>query len=168
MNRRLSFWIMLVLCLSLGIGACIIVCSSTNEQPMLSLIDNQSVATISVPSEAKNVTPEVIEQPVIEETPVPEEKPEVSEPEPVVPEPEEEIEEPIPETPKYNFTVESIARRLCVRKEPSLNGEILGFVYSNQSGEVIELGEEWVQIKYDNLEGYAFREYLIIEELAQP
>jgi len=165
MERRLAFIIMFVLCFTLGIGACVIVYRS-DERQMQTLAEKQPVATLSAPAEKSETIEETEEElPQPEELPQAEEPVEAAETEEIPEQPEEET---VPAEPKYRFTVEPIASRLCVRKEPSLQAEILGFVYSNQSGEVLSLGEEWSLIKYEDLEGYSSMEYLILEELPQP
>lgn len=169
MNRRLAFIIMFVLCFTLGISACIIVYRSDDKQ-MQTLAEKQPLATLSAPATVVSEPKETVSESVVEApTVIPntEEAPEAAEEMPEVTEEVPATDEPEPVTPKYRFTVESIASRLCVRKAPSLDAEILGFIYTDQSGEVIEIGEEWVQLKYEDLEGYAFKEYLIIEELPQ-
>ena len=58
-------------------------------------------------------------------------------------------------------------KRLFIRKSPSTDGEVLGVLYTGQSGEVLDIGEEWVLLKYGDIEGYVFKKFLIIEELPQ-
>lgn len=58
-------------------------------------------------------------------------------------------------------------KRLFIRKSPSTEGEVLGVLWTGQSGEIIDIGEEWVLLKYGDIEGYVFKEFLIIEELPQ-
>lgn len=58
-------------------------------------------------------------------------------------------------------------KRLFIRKSPSTDGEVLGVLWTGQSGEVLDIGEEWVLLKYGDIEGYVFKEFLIIEELPQ-
>lgn len=58
-------------------------------------------------------------------------------------------------------------KRLFIRKSPSLDGEVLGVLWTGQSGEVLDIGDEWVLLKYGDIEGYVFKTFLIIEELPQ-
>lgn len=58
-------------------------------------------------------------------------------------------------------------KRLFIRKSPSTEGEVLGVLWTGQSGEILDIGEEWVLLKYGDIEGYVFKEFLIIEELPQ-
>ena len=58
-------------------------------------------------------------------------------------------------------------KRLFIRKSPSTEGEVLGVLWTGQSGEIIDIGDEWVLLKYGDIEGYVFKEFLIIEELPQ-
>lgn len=58
-------------------------------------------------------------------------------------------------------------KRLFIRKSPSTDGEVLGVLWTGQSGEIIDIGDEWVLLKYGDIEGYVFKQFLIIEELPQ-
>jgi len=174
MNRRIAFITMLGLCFVLGVSAYILVyCSDT--QQMQTLAEKQPVATLSAPVEPEEVPespvvePEPIENTEVEETQLPEtpeveEVPEVEE----IPDPEEPLEpEGLETTPQYRFVVSQLSRRLCIRQEPSTQAKILDFLYTGQSGDVIEISEEWVKINYQGIEGYCFKEYLTLEELPQ-
>ena len=89
----------------------------------------------------------------------------------------EQVAEPSesPETPsaqKEEVKYRGIAdqdkgKRLFIRKSPSTEGEVLGVLWTGQSGEIIDIGDEWVLLKYGDIEGYVFKEFLIIEELPQ-
>lgn len=89
----------------------------------------------------------------------------------------EQVTEPSesPETPpaqKEEVKYRGIAdqdkgKRLFIRKSPSTEGEVLGVLWTGQSGEIIDIGDEWVLLKYGDIEGYVFKEFLIIEELPQ-
>ena len=175
MKRKFAFIIMFVLCTTLGVAASAIV-YRFDEKQMYTLAEKQSVATISAPAEIIEAPEENL--PLTEEistsTEVSEETPE---PMPQIEEsitPTEEIPEQLPQVeeikaePKYRFKVKSIPTKLRVRKEPSLQAEVLGHLYGYQTGEVISLSEEWALIKYKDLEGYCSLKYLTLEELPQP
>ena len=143
MSRKNAFTITLLLWAVFGIGASIMVfCSKPQEE-----------------------IPAISEQP--EEKPVAEEK----EPEPQMPEPEiVEAAEDIPEVttpaePQYTYTVTDISGRLRIRKEPSTEAEILDNMYAGETGEVISIDEKWVLLKHGEIEGYSYKNYLILEEV---
>lgn len=56
---------------------------------------------------------------------------------------------------------------LNVRSEPSLKGKILGKVYNDCGGKVLERGEEWSYIQTGALVGWASNDYLVFDQEAE-
>ena len=95
-----------------------------------------------------------------EEVSVPETKEEVS-----VPETEEEQTDTQSE---YWAVVKRVGdKRLNVRKQPSMSGEIIGSMVKDDVAQVIEIGEEWHLIRFRNLEGYVSAKYMELIEVSE-
>lgn len=60
----------------------------------------------------------------------------------------------------------NVTSYLNVREEPSTEGKILGQLYCDCGGEIVEYGEEWTKIKTGNLVGYVSNEYIYFGEEA--
>lgn len=100
-------------------------------------------------------------QPQTTETPeeIPEQKPED------VPaqNPETKPEEPA----YYAFTVRGDITALHIRLTPGLDGQILGKLKPNETGYVLERGEEWSLVTTGKKSGYVFNYYIVMEEIAK-
>jgi hypothetical protein len=73
---------------------------------------------------------------------------------------ETETEEPFSGT----FTVVTEAYRLNMRKEPSVNSDIIGKLPKGSTGTVLEIvNNYWALIEYNGTQGYCNTEYLQIE-----
>lgn len=152
MNRKVAYLIMLSLYVIVGIGALCIM-KNPGILPSFSIDIASKEAVLSAPeSIPKKVAEpeEVVSQP----TPQPEAPAEASE---EVPEEKKE--------PQYTYTAIQRSKKLHIRKGPSLEDEIIGFLLPGDSGEVISIGEEWVYLKHEALEGYVFKEYLKLTEI---
>ena len=119
----------------------------------------------------KESQPQTTEKP--EETPEQnsEEAP-VQEAESVQPEPEtgtetEQEEAEQPETVYYAFTVRGDISSLNLRKVPDMDGKILGRLMPNQTGYVLEYGEEWSLVTTGKKSGYVNNRYLELEEIPE-
>lgn len=69
--------------------------------------------------------------------------------------------------PYYRFTTTNRQTPLNVRLSPNLEATIIGRLSPGSTGYILEKGEAWSKIKTDKLEGYAFNEYLKLEEISQ-
>ena len=56
-------------------------------------------------------------------------------------------------------------KRLNVRKQPSMEGEIIGAMVLGQEAKVIEVGDEWHLIEVNDMEGYVSSMYIELVEL---
>lgn len=66
--------------------------------------------------------------------------------------------------PQYTYTAIQNSKRLFIRTGPSLEADIISFLKPGDTGEVIEIGEEWVLLRHGDVEGYSFKKYLSLEE----
>lgn len=66
--------------------------------------------------------------------------------------------------PQYTYTAIQSSKRLFIRTGPSLEADIISFLKPGDTGEVIEIGEEWVFLRHGDVEGYSFKKYLSLEE----
>lgn len=66
--------------------------------------------------------------------------------------------------PQYTYTAIQSSQRLFIRTGPSLEADIISFLKPGDTGEVIEIGEEWVLLRHGDVEGYSFKKYLSLEE----
>ena len=150
MNRKVAFITMLLLYLSAGICAC--VCIYLPDWQTASATQKPVQASISAPvkpEETEEVIPALPEIPV-----VPEETLSV------------EIPEPAPaKEPQYTYTAIHKSQRLFIRDNASIEATIIGYLKPGASGEVISIGETWVLLKHEDLEGYVFKEYLDLQEI---
>ncbi len=65
---------------------------------------------------------------------------------------------------QYTYTAIQKSKRLFIRNGASLEADIIGFLRPGDSGDVIDIGEEWVLLKHGDIEGYSFKEYLKLTE----
>ena len=65
---------------------------------------------------------------------------------------------------QYTYTAIQRSKRLFIRTGPSLEADIISFLKPGDTGEVIEIGEEWVLLRHGDVEGYSFKKYLSLEE----
>lgn len=66
--------------------------------------------------------------------------------------------------PQYTYTAIQSSKRLFIRTGPSLEADIISFLKRGDTGEVIEIGDEWVLLRHGDVEGYSFKKYLSLEE----
>lgn len=64
--------------------------------------------------------------------------------------------------PDYTYTASHSTGRLFIRNGPSLDYEIISFMRPGTTGDVISIGDEWVLLKYGDIEGYVFKSYLTL------
>ena len=170
MKRKTAFIIMICLYLLTGAAACAILFSSGLRS---------SIPGVSADPSAQTELPEAADPSVQTESSeatdssaqaeLPEAADSSAGPEQVA-EPSESPETPPAqeEAVKYRgIADQDKGKRLFIRKSPSTEGEVLGVLWTGQSGEIIDIGDEWVLLKYGDIEGYVFKEFLIIEELPQ-
>lgn len=65
------------------------------------------------------------------------------------------------------FFLVNISDYVNVRKGPSTDQEVVGKIYSDGGGEVLEKGAEWTKVKSGNVEGYVATKYLWFGEEAE-
>lgn len=154
MNRKNALILTLVLCIAAGVFSCITV-YSPNAQPAMSseeLLPKQAMLT-PPKGEVQNKA---------------EEKKAVLPALPVLPDAEIPAADSASESnPRYRYTASHSSQRLFIRDGGSMRANIIGSLQPGESGEVITLGETWVYLKYKDIEGYVFREYLDLEEIPQ-
>ena len=143
MYRKNAFFITLFLWMILGICASVAV-YRMGLSGKETLANREPETQFSVPPETEVTPPET----------------ETTVPEPIPPLPTE-TEEPEPE---YIFTVVDVFTRLRIRKEPSADAEILGYMHTGDYGQVLEIDEKWLHIRYESTEGYVSRRYVTLEE----
>ena len=69
---------------------------------------------------------------------------------------------------KYIATAINVGKsRLRIRESASLQGKIISFMRNGNVAEVIELGEEWHLIRFQNVEGYVSAKYLEVTEVRE-
>ena len=45
-----------------------------------------------------------------------------------------------------------------------MEADIIGSLKPGDSGDVIDIGEDWVLLKHGRIEGYVFKKYLLLTE----
>jgi len=168
MKRKTTFIIMLLLCLSAGVAACIFAFQS-NIVPTISTVSAPAKhATLSAPVGGEEEKKEAV-LPALPT--LPDSSVDSSDKaddanigtETVV---ENTGENTSPE-PRYSYTASHSSQRLFVREAPSLRAKIIGALQPGDSGEVVLVEPAWVLVKYKETEGYVFKEYLTLTELPQ-
>lgn len=81
------------------------------------------------------------------------------------PEPEPESREP--EKLYYAFTVRADISSLNLRATPETDGKILGRLLPEQTGYVLEMGEEWSLVTTGKKSGYVSNRYIEPEEISE-
>ena len=161
MKRRIAFIIMLVLCFSIGITACILA-NQPNILPASATVSPPAKqAILSAPKggieeEKKAVLPTLPELPQSSDSTTSSESVETIE--------TDSTNKP---APHYRYTASHSSQRLFIRDGDSIRAKIIGSLRPGESGEVISIGEAWVYLKYKDLEGYVFKEYLELTEIPQ-
>lgn len=56
-------------------------------------------------------------------------------------------------------------RRLNIRKQPSMSARVVGSMVLNDEAKVIEVGEEWHLIEFNDIRGYIFARYAELVEI---
>ena len=64
--------------------------------------------------------------------------------------------------PDYTYTASHSTGRLFIRNGPSLDYETISFMRPGTTGDVISIGDEWVLLKYGDVDGYVFKSYLTL------
>lgn len=160
MKRKTAFIIMICLYLLTGAAACAILFSSGLRS---------SIPAVSADPSAQTESSETANSAVQTESPDSADPSAQAEQEQIA---ESSGSSETPSAQKAEVKYRGIAdqdkgKRLFIRKSPSTEGEVLGVLWTGQSGEIIDIGDEWVLLKYGDIEGYVFKEFLIIEELPQ-
>ena len=160
MKRKTAFIIMICLYLVTGAAACAILFSSGLRS---------SIPAVSADPSAQTELPEAADPSVQTESSEATDSSAQAEQEQIA---ESSDSSETPSAQKAEVKYRGIAdqdkgKRLFIRKSPSTEGEVLGVLWTGQSGEIIDIGDEWVLLKYGDIEGYVFKEFLIIEELPQ-
>lgn len=80
----------------------------------------------------------------------------------------EESSEPsanfVTEEIQYTFVTTNTLAVLHVRKEPNLNAEIIYYLDPKSTGDVLEKGDFWSLIQYEDITGYVSNDYLEFHE----
>lgn len=102
-----------------------------------------------------------VEETVMEEIPIEEILTEEFMTEEITSEENSVEENSVEEKEYYRAKVVNVGNsRLNIRVEPSVQGEIIGYVYQDNIVEILELGEEWHSIYFLGTRGYASAMYL--------
>ncbi len=67
----------------------------------------------------------------------------------------------------YAFTVRGDISSLNLRKVPDMNGKILGRLMPEQTGYVLEYGDEWSLVTTGKKSGYVNNQYIELEEISE-
>lgn len=73
----------------------------------------------------------------------------------------------IEKTETNDLVMANVSSVLNVRAEGNLDAEVVGKIYKDCGGKVLERGEEWSLIKTGDLIGWASNEYLLFDEEAE-
>lgn len=65
-----------------------------------------------------------------------------------------------------NYVIANVETSLNIRKEASLEGEIIGKLYRGAKANIVERGEEWTEIESGSVKGFVSSEYLMFDEEA--
>lgn len=65
---------------------------------------------------------------------------------------------------QYTFVTTNLLTVLHVRKEPNLNAEIIYYLNPKSCGDVLEKGDSWSLIQYEDITGYVSNDYLEFHE----
>ncbi len=165
MNRKVAYLIMLFLYVIVGAGA-FYAMKNPGLLPTFSFDIASKEATISAPegthantTESEAETPEEVAEPFEASDTEASSQPDNS----TTTNASEVSEEK--EEPQYTYTAIQRSKHLNIRENPSLKAKIIGVLLPGETGEVISIGEEWVLVKHDELEGYVFKEYLKLTEV---
>lgn len=66
--------------------------------------------------------------------------------------------------PEYTYTASHSTGRLFIRDGASMDNKIISFMKPGTTGDVISIGDEWVLLKYNDIEGYVYKGYLTLTE----
>lgn len=78
-----------------------------------------------------------------------------------------EVEEEVPDTESSNLVMANVKSALHVRAKADIESEIVGKIYKDCGGKVLERGEEWSLIETGELVGWASNEFLLFDEEAE-
>ena len=78
-----------------------------------------------------------------------------------------EVDDEIPDTESSNLVMANVKSALHVRAKADIDSEIVGKIYKDCGGKVLERGEEWSLIETGELVGWASNEYLLFDEEAE-
>ena len=67
---------------------------------------------------------------------------------------------------EYHIVMANVGKYLNVREQPDAGSNIVGYLYADCGGTILEKGEEWTKIQSGNLVGWANNEYLLFGEEA--
>ena len=176
MKRKTAFIIMICLYLLTGAAACAILFSSGQRSAIPAVSADSEEAELTTPaadtlkgvdSSATSESSEATDPSA--QTELPEATDPSAGPEQVS-DPSDSSETPSAQKEEVKYrgiADQDEGKRLFIRKSPSTESEILGVLWTGQSGEILDIGDEWVLLKYGDIEGYVFKEFLMIEELPQ-
>lgn len=68
---------------------------------------------------------------------------------------------------EYDKVIADVSESMNIRLEPSIDSEIVGRLYKNGYGIIIERGEEWTKISSGGVTGYAYNDYLLFDDDAR-
>ena len=154
MHRKKALFTILTLYATAGIIACLLY----NNHLFVAMGSDHTIDQASLlPAQTQQTTEEEIPSTVLETST----EPETSIEEETSTEPATIIEEP-----DYTYTAIHSTGRLFIRNGPSLDYDIISFMRPGTTGDVISLKEsdEWVLLRYNDIEGYVFKAYLELAE----
>ena len=65
---------------------------------------------------------------------------------------------------EYTYTASHNTGRLFIRDGASLDNKVLAFMNPGTTGDVISIDDEWVLLRYNDIEGYVYKRYLNLTE----
>jgi len=84
--------------------------------------------------------------------------------EPEIPDTEEAVASTEGESPQYTYTAVHHKGNLHVRSGPGMQYSIIERMKPGDMGDVIALGDQWIQLIYKDTEGYTWKDYLELTE----
>lgn len=80
---------------------------------------------------------------------------------------EEAEEEPAQEEPQSDLAMADVKNVLNVRSEPDAEAKIVGYLYADCGGTILERGDGWTKLQSGELVGWASNDYLLFNEEAE-
>ena len=166
MHRKKVLFTILTLYATAGIIACLLY----NNPLFVAIGSDHTIDQASLlPAQTQQTTEEEIPSTALEASTEPEtsiEEETSTEPETSIEEETSTEPETIVEEPDYTYTAIHSTGRLFIRNGPSLDYDIISFMRPGTTGDVISLKEsdEWVLLRYNDIEGFVFKGYLELTE----